>query len=101
MCSTRATEPARRRAPRALWTAFCGLFLAGCGYDSGSRWLPAPVTTVTPVCTLDSRRCAPELEQCVATSDGAQWQPLDDCSARGLICSRTLEACTLCEPNQG
>ena len=31
---------------------------------------------------------------------GAAWQLLDDCSSRGLICSKTLEACATCEPNQ-
>ncbi|MEO8918297.1 MAG: IgGFc-binding protein [Polyangiaceae bacterium] len=29
----------------------------------------------------------------------AQWQPTADCSSRGLVCSRTLGACSACEPN--
>jgi IgGFc binding protein len=101
MCSTPVTEVRRRAAPAASYAAFCGLLLAGCGFDSGSRWLSERAPVVTPVCTLGGLRCAPELEQCVTGSNGAEWQLLDDCSKRGLICSRTLEACTVCEPNQG
>ncbi|MEO6601879.1 MAG: IgGFc-binding protein, partial [Polyangiaceae bacterium] len=51
--------------------------------------------------TLGGLRCAPELERCAQGQSGAEWQLLDDCTSRGLICSRTLEACTVCEPNQG
>lgn len=101
MCSTQATEPGRPAAPGARLAAFFGLILVSCGYDSGSRWLSEPQPVVVPVCTLGGLRCAPELEKCVTGSNGAQWQLLDDCSSRGLICSRTLEACAVCEPNQG
>ena len=31
---------------------------------------------------------------------GAHWALADDCTSRGLICSLTLEACTVCEPNR-
>lgn len=31
---------------------------------------------------------------------GAHWALSDDCTSRGLICSLTLEACTVCEPNR-
>ncbi len=74
------------------------LLLTGCGFDSGTRWLSEPAQA--PVCVIGAKRCAPELEECVTGAKGATWQLLDDCSGRGLICSRTLEACSACEPNQ-
>jgi hypothetical protein len=40
------------------------------------------------------------LERCVDGDQGAQWALADDCTSRGLICSTTLEACAVCEPNQ-
>ncbi|HEX3854281.1 MAG TPA: IgGFc-binding protein [Polyangiaceae bacterium] len=52
------------------------------------------------MCTVGSARCAPELQQCVDGGDGANWKQVDDCTSRGLICSTTLNACAVCEPNQ-
>ena len=98
MSSTRVTERRARRS--ALGGVFCGLILAGCGYDSGSRWVAGESAPVAPLCTLDALRCAPELEQCVAGKSGPVWQVLDDCSSRGLICSLSLKACSVCEPSQ-
>jgi len=77
---------------------FAALLLTACGYDSGSRWLTQGTTT--PVCKLGAMRCAPELERCVDGDQGEHWSLSDDCSSRGLICSTTLEACTVCEPNR-
>ena len=97
MSSTRATERVRRSATSWLCAAFSALSLAGC-FDKGERWLGQ--TATAPVCILGSARCAPELEQCVDGSDGATWKQVDDCGSRGLICSTTLNACAVCEPNQ-
>ncbi|HET7540261.1 MAG TPA: IgGFc-binding protein [Polyangiaceae bacterium] len=72
--------------------------LSGCGYDSGSRWLAQKASA--PTCTLGTLRCAPELQRCVDGEQGPHWTLSDDCSSRGLICSSTLEACVVCEPNQ-
>jgi len=72
--------------------------LSGCGYDSGSRWIAQKASA--PVCTLGVSRCAPDLERCVAGEQGAHWAVVDACTSRGLICSTTLEACAVCEPNR-
>jgi hypothetical protein len=85
---------------RPLRAGIIGAFLlTACGYDSGNRWLAQRASA--PICTLGQLRCAPELEQCVdGDSGGAHWALSDDCTSRGLICSTTLEACTVCEPNR-
>ena len=97
MSSLPAIEP-RRPLRWASPSIFSALLLSACGYDSGSRWLTQG--TSTPICTLDQLRCAPELERCVDGAQGAHWALSDDCSSRGLICSNTLEACVVCEPNR-
>ncbi len=100
MSFTPATEPPRPSLWAPIFIGICGLMLNGCGYDSGTRWVSREQAAVVPICTLGDLRCAPELEQCAAGSKGPAWQLLDDCTSRGLICSRTLEACAVCEPNQ-
>src|SRR6478735_6211533 len=98
MFFSRAIEPTRSSLRRAILGTFAGAVLTACGYDSGSRWLSQGAST--PICTLGLLRCAPDLERCVDGDQGAHWALADACSSRGLICSTTLEACTLCEPNQ-
>ncbi|MEP7048980.1 MAG: IgGFc-binding protein [Pseudomonadota bacterium] len=88
----------RRSSSAAIWACFPVLGLAGCSFDKGERWLGR--TTTAPACTVGTLRCAPELETCVSVAGVAEWQSTDDCSSRGLICSSTLEACTVCEPKQ-
>jgi IgGFc binding protein len=97
MSFTRATERVSRSASSWFFAVFSTLSLVGC-FDKGERWLGQAATA--PVCVIGSKRCAPELESCVDSSDGAKWQQLDDCTSRGLICSLTLDACATCEPNQ-
>ena len=77
---------------------FAAWLLTACGYDTGTRWISQGAST--PVCTLGLLRCAPELERCEDGLQGAHWALADDCSSRGLICSTTLEACTVCEPSR-
>lgn len=90
--STRVTDRYRHFA------GICGLLAASCGFDSGSRWLTQKASA--PVCTLDTVRCAPNLERCVAGDSGVlEWRIIDDCAKQGLICSVGLAACTQCEPN--
>jgi len=98
MSSTRATEPPRARLRAANIGILAAFLLVACGYDSGSRWLSQG--TKAPVCTLELTRCSPNLERCVDGDQGAHWELADDCSSRGLICSSTLAACVVCEPNQ-
>ncbi len=95
MSFTRATE---RLGTNRLLLGFCAVLTVSCGFDKGERWVGQAATA--PMCTLSSVRCAPELESCQAVSGIPTWQPLDDCSKRGLICSTTVGACAKCEPNQ-
>jgi len=94
MSFSRVIEPPGR--PLRFGVA-AALLLTACGYDSGSRWLSQKASA--PLCTLDVLRCAPNLERCVDGEQGAHWVLQDDCSSRGLICSTSLEACAVCEPN--
>src|SRR6478752_6457686 len=97
MSFSRVTE--RLPAPSRLTLGiFAAWLLTACGYDTGTRWISQGAST--PVCTLGLLRCAPELERCEDGLQGAHWALADDCSSRGLICSTTLEACTVCEPSR-
>ena len=98
MFSSPVIEPGRwrRRASRA--GIFAAFLLTACGYDSGSRWLVQGSSE--PICALEQLRCAPELQRCVDGDQGANWALVDDCTSRGLICSTSLEACVVCEPNR-
>jgi len=87
----------RRPSTAAILLYFSVFGLGACSFDQGERWVGQPA--LAPVCTVGTRRCAPELEACVTVGGVAQWQLSDDCSSRGLICSTTLEACATCEPN--
>jgi hypothetical protein len=98
MSSTLVIERSRALSWGSAIAGSAALLLPGCGYDSGSRWVGQSARA--PICTLGDTRCAPELEQCQSGAQGAQWQVLDDCSSRGLICSKSLQACTVCEPSQ-
>ncbi len=82
-----------------LFAGLGAIFAVGCGFDKGERWLGQEAVSA-PVCTLGNTRCAPELESCEAASGVAKWQPLEDCSERGLICSTSIGACAKCEPEQ-
>jgi hypothetical protein len=97
MSSIRVTEPARHFRLGWPFAALSALALLGC-FDKSERWLGQAATA--PVCALGSARCAPDLERCVEVDGNAKWQLQDDCTSRGLICSTTLDACALCEPNQ-
>ncbi len=90
--SSRATELAR-----AASLALLPFGLSACSYDSGERWIAA--AAVAPVCDIGAARCNQVLEHCVASGSGAKWVTVDDCPSRGLICSKTLAACAVCEPN--
>jgi len=95
--STPATDRPARAAISALVLGVA-LGSTACGYDSGERWLGKDATL--PICTLGTSRCNQVLEHCVTSSSGPQWQMVDDCPSRGLICSKSLAACATCEPNQ-
>ena len=98
MFSSPVIEPVSPRLRFVRAGIFAAFLLPACGYDSGSRWLTQRAST--PACTLEQLRCAPELERCVDGEQGAHWALSDDCTSRGLICSTSLDACVVCEPNQ-
>ena len=98
MFSSPVIEPGRWRRRAARAGIFAAFLLTACGYDSGSRWLAQGSSE--PICTLEQLRCAPELQRCVDGDQGAHWALVDDCTSRGLICSTSLEACVVCEPNR-
>lgn len=87
--SSRATELVR--------AAGLACTLAACSYDTGERWVAAE--SAPPVCDVGTSRCNQVLEHCVASSTGAKWVTADDCPSQGLICSKSLAACAVCEPN--
>ncbi|MBI5532713.1 MAG: IgGFc-binding protein [Deltaproteobacteria bacterium] len=91
---------ARARPAKRPWAGPC-LVLAslavGCQYDRADRWDDVAQALT---CAPGGLRCAGVLQQCAATGDSAQWNVVDDCGARGLVCAPTLLKCTTCLPSQ-
>jgi hypothetical protein len=56
------------------------------------------VPNEAPPCAVGAIRCTAQLEHCVDGSAGPTWSLIDDCAARGLVCSTDLDACTTCLP---
>jgi hypothetical protein len=89
---------------RALCLAVAiGAVGAACGsQDSGSPL----VRPVDPACTIGALACdaSGRLTRCessAAADGGAAVAVLDDCKARGAVCSAALRACAACEPGTG
>src|SRR5579864_5446610 len=69
---------------------------AGCRFDPPYRDVPQPLPAT---CTVGDVRCnLDHLESCVENAQSPSWQLGDDCGARGLVCARSLGACTTCNP---
>ncbi len=117
MPSTRATpsmKPAERselsrsklvrrgHSPSSLGplALLCATLGTDCTFDKADRWVGAPPleSAVVMPCTLGSVRCVSGLEQCAAGANGPEWSVIDDCRARGLVCSSELGRCAVCEP---
>lgn len=92
-------HPRWRGATRmGLGLALAAGFLE-CSFDKADRWIGRPVSVdETPRCTPGALRCSLALERCEATDAGSAWVVVDDCAARGLICSVQLSRCAVCEP---
>jgi IgGFc binding protein len=96
-------RPPSLRAPsraRTLATAWAALSLGSCSFDQADRWVYEPLAAppIQPLCDLGAVRCTTALEQCNSVGGEASWSVVDDCAARGLICSSSLQACATCEP---
>ncbi|HKO92214.1 MAG TPA: IgGFc-binding protein, partial [Polyangiaceae bacterium] len=55
--------------------------------------------TVIQSCSIGTVRCSTVLERCEAGDAGPAWVELDNCLARGLVCSAERVACLNCLPN--
>src|SRR5262245_9249074 len=89
------TERARRSASALLFAAALGAG-AGCSFDRSDRWLFRPSE---PDCTPGAIRCRTELERCEDAPEGPAWTRVENCSKQGLVCSETLAACAVCDPD--
>ena len=71
---------------------------AGC-FESGERYY---LDGFAPQCVSGARRCSGDvLESCQPSDGGPIWLATEDCAERGLTCSATLQACSVCEPLAG
>jgi hypothetical protein len=77
-----------------------GVAAVSCSFDKTDRWIVGrAITPQTETCSLDALRCTTALERCSDGPSGLEWTSVDDCAARGLVCSAQLQACATCEPN--
>ena len=73
-----------------------------CSFDKADRWIARPLSNDDPVaalCEPGSVRCTSAFERCSDAVPGGSWEVVDDCAARGLVCSTELDACAVCQPN--
>jgi hypothetical protein len=72
---------------------------ASCEFDRGHRWIKEEA--VEARCTEGIVFCNTErLEECADGDGGLDWRVVDDCAERGLVCSTSLQACAVCEPDE-
>lgn len=82
---------------RTLLAGACTL-LGACEFDQSTRWLSAKVESSS--CTLGARACSFDtLRECAPHDGGVDWVDREDCSLSQLVCSGTLRACAVCEPD--
>src|SRR3954468_13288004 len=79
---------------------------SACSFDPADRWINRPlpviageVAQVAP-CSVGAVRCSSSLDRCSDSSTGPAWSVIDDCAARGQVCSDELQACANCLPNR-
>jgi hypothetical protein len=87
----------RRPAPTSATFAAAALVLVlSCRFDPAYRDVPGP-----PSCTVGQKRCAASaLQTCGGDPGSPGWQLVEDCQAKGQVCSPALEACATCIPGQ-
>ncbi len=74
------------------------LALSACRFDSAYRDTAAQPPP--PTCTAGTIQCRSDvLSKC--NDAQTEWDPLDDCGAKGLVCASTLLACAPCNPGNG
>lgn len=80
-----------RPVSRAAAIGVAVVVASACQFDPSYRDVP----DARPACTEGALACQGKvLERCT----GAAFAPLDDCGARGLVCSNRLGRCAACEP---
>jgi hypothetical protein len=97
-CVVRLRAPSVRA--RVCVLALAAGALGGCSFDKADRWVFEPLAPepVQSLCDIGNVRCTSSLERCTSVDGEATWSVVDDCGARGLICSSALLACATCEP---
>jgi hypothetical protein len=90
--------PGRRfgREGRATFAVLLALATVACRFDRAERWEEDPTKAVPPICMKGTQRCRGALERC--NDDARGWSKVDDCPARGLVCSPSLGRCSVCDP---
>jgi len=91
----------RAERTRWDWRPAAGVCLAlACSFDPSDRWISRPLAqTVIESCSVGTVRCSTVLERCDEGAAGPAWIELDNCAARGLVCSAELVTCLTCLPN--
>lgn len=90
-----------RGTSRAFFVAVASGLAIACSASSGKVPAPEPPRDA---CTVGALACdsAGRLTRCEHAVDaGASFAVADDCGARGLVCSTSRRACTVCEPGSG
>ncbi len=83
------------------WLALALVSLPACSFDKADRWAFRPIVAEdADLCSVGAVRCTAALERCAEAPDGPAWTLVDDCPARGLVCSSELERCTPCLPQR-
>ncbi|HKQ69947.1 MAG TPA: IgGFc-binding protein [Polyangiaceae bacterium] len=75
---------------------FAVVVFASCQFDRADRWVRDPLIDAEPVCVAGAIRCNGALERC--DESGSAWRVEDDCPKQGLVCSKLLSRCAVCEP---
>jgi hypothetical protein len=76
--------------------AWLTLAVLSCGFDEATRW--DDTRSPGDACTLGQLRCTDSLQRCTSSRPPA-WSVVDDCAARGLVCSSALLRCAVCSPS--
>ena len=89
-----------RRRDASFGLYFSCVFAIGCGKATSAEPPPAPGQAS---CVAEALACTLHgvLTRCTASDGGFSALPVDDCAARGLVCSSTLGACARCAPGDG
>ena len=90
--------PSTRRTARTELGLLLLLGALSCRFDPAYRdYVPESAT----VCTVGSVSCRlGKLSRCDGDASGQSWIVLDDCAAKGDVCTESVKACTACAPGE-